>query len=470
MKKRFLFFFLFIFIHVFPAFSQEAKYIFYLIGDGMGLNQVNLTEIHRAEIENRNSTVPLVFTQFPHVGFASTNSLSNGVTDSGAGGTALAVGKKTKNGVIGMDSTRTIPYKSIAYAAKEKGKKVGIITSVSIDHATPAAFYAHQPNRNMYYEIGKEIIQSNFDFFGGSNFLKPETAVDKKTAPSLFPMFEKAGYKVLKGKEAYAKHPNKSDKIILMNNDGTAKEALKYAIDQEPNDFKLADITSAAINSLQQNSTDGFFLMIEGGKIDWACHANDAATTIQEVLDFNSAAELVYDFYKKHPDETLIVVTADHETGGLGIGNGSSTLQTKLLSHQKVSHTELSRAVGNLRKNNAKASWEDLKSLLSVHTGLFAGIEVNETDNKALHDAYQKSFVDHQNETAKSLYANDDKIAALSIAILNRMGSIAWASNNHSAAYAPVYAIGTGAELFNQKMDNTDIPKKIAIAAKLNLD
>ena len=157
MKKHFLFLLLFAFIQVFPAFSQEAKYIFYLIGDGMGLNQVNLTEIHRAEIQQKNSPAALVFTQFPHVGFASTHSQSNGVTDSGAGGTALAVGKKTKNGVIGMDSTGTVPYKSIAYAAKEKGKKVGIITSVSIDHATPASFYAHQPDRDMYYEIGKEI-------------------------------------------------------------------------------------------------------------------------------------------------------------------------------------------------------------------------------------------------------------------------------------------------------------------------
>ncbi|ULT24603.1 alkaline phosphatase [Sphingobacterium sp. E70] len=147
-------------------------------------------------------------------------------------------------------------------------------------------------------------------------------------------MFEKAGYKVLKGKEAYTQHPRKSDKIILMNTDGTATDALKYAIDQKPSDLKLADITAAAIQSLEQNNKNGFFLMVEGGKIDWACHANDAATTIQEVLDFNSAAELVYEFYKKHPKETLIVVTADHETGGLGIGNGSSTLKTKLLANQ----------------------------------------------------------------------------------------------------------------------------------------
>ena len=470
MKKHFLFLFLFSFIHAFPAFSQEAKYIFYLIGDGMGLNQVNLTEIHQAETQHKSNPTPLVFTQFPHVGFASTHSLSNGVTDSGAGGTALAVGKKTKNGVIGMDSTGTIPYKSIAYAAKEQGKKVGIITSVSIDHATPASFYAHQPDRDMYYEIGHEIINSNFDFFGGSNFLKPETTFDGKKAASLRPLLEKAGYTIVKGKDAYSKKSNKADKMIFMNSDGTPADALKYAIDQKPEDLKLADLTAAAITALHQDNSKGFFLMIEGGKIDWACHANDAATTIQEVLDFNASAQLAYEFYQKYPKETLIVVTADHETGGLGIGNGSSSLKTKILSHQKTSQSELSNAIGNLRKDRPNATWDDLKNLISLQTGLFSKIEVPETDRKALQDAYQKSFVDHQNETAKSLYASDDKIAALSISILNRMGSISWASNNHSAAYAPVYAIGAGSELFNQKMDNTDIPKKIATAAKLTLD
>ncbi len=255
-----------------------------------------------------------------------------------------------------------------------------------------------------------------------------------------------------------------------MNSDGSPIDALKYAIDQKPSDLKLADITSAAITSLHKNNTNGFFLMIEGGKIDWACHANDAATTIQEVLDFNASVQLAYDFYKKFPNETLIVVTADHETGGLGVGNGSSSLKTKFLSHQKTSHAELSNAIGNLRKNNPNATWDDLKNLIAAQTGLFSKITIHETDRSALEAAYQKSFVDHQNETAKSLYASDDKIAALSISILNRMGSISWASNNHSAAYAPVYAIGVGSEQFSQKMDNTDIPKKIATAAQLSLD
>lgn len=458
-KNHLLLLFFFISLQVF---GQQPKYIFYLIGDGMGLNQVNLTEIHQAELNGKNAVVPLVFTQFPYVGFASTYSLSHGVTDSGAGGTALAVGKKTKNGVIGMDSTGTVAYKSIAYAAKQKGLKVGITTSVSIDHATPASFYANQANRDMYYEIGKDIIKSNFDFFGGAGFLKPNTSFDKRTMPELLPQLEKAGYKIVKGKEAFDKEKNKVQKIVLTNIDGTDPSSLKFAIDQDQADFKLADITQAAITSLSKDNRAGFFLMVEGGKIDWSGHANDAATTIKEVLDFNETVKIAYDFYQKYPKETLIVVTADHETGGLGIGNGSSTLNTKVLANQKVSQGALSAKIGELRKINPNASWDEVKKLLSNNLGLWSAVKVSEKAEQPIYEAYKKSFVDHHNETEKSLYASDDKIATLSIELLNKLGSIAWSSKNHSAAYVPVYAIGQGAESFHQKLDNTDIPKKIA--------
>lgn len=444
------------------VFGQQPKYIFYLIGDGMGLNHVNLTEIYRSELKGINGVEPLVFTKFPYVGFASTYSLSNGVTDSGAGGTALAVGKKTKNGVIGMDSTGTVPYKSIAYAAKKKGLKVGITTSVSIDHATPASFYANQADRDMYYEIGKDILKSNFDFFAGAGFLKPTLSYDKKEMPHLVPILEKAGYKIVKGKSAYDNEKNKGQKMILMNVDGTDVSSLKFSIDQSPGDFRLADITEAAITSLTTNNKNGFFLMVEGGKIDWSSHSNDAATTIHEVLDFNESVKLAYDFYKKYPNETLIVVTADHETGGVAVGNGSSKLNTKALANQKISQGMLSAKIGELRKTNPNATWDDVKKLIGDNLGLWANVKVSKSAEEPIYEAYKKSFVDHHNETEKSLYASDDKIATLSVELLNKLGSIGWASKNHSAAYVPVYAIGQGAEKFHQKLDNTDIPKKVA--------
>lgn len=466
-KKSFVTSLLCFFLFISTSFAQP-KYIFYLIGDGMGLNHVNLAEIYNAEMQGRIGYQPMTFSLFPYVGFASSNSASSSITDSSAGGTALAVGKKTKNGVVGMDSTATVRYKSIAFAAKEAGMKVGITTSVSIDHATPASFYAHQARRSYYYEIASEIPASGFDFFAGSGFLNPTTTFDKKTADDIHTILTKNGYTILRGKKALSNKGWEGKKVVWINNENENKDALKFAIDQTEDDMSLADITNGAIKALTHKNDKGFFLMVEGGKIDWSSHANDGATTLKEVLDFNKTIQAAYEFYKKHPNETLIVVSADHETGGLSLGNGPSSLNLKALEHQKVSQGTLSAMIGKLRETNPNASWELVKNLIAENTGLWKKLEVSSADEKAIKASYEKSFVNHENETSKSLYANDDKIASLSITTLNKIANLVWSSTNHTAAYIPIYAIGVGAELFNQKMDNTDIPKKIAEAAKLN--
>ncbi|PRD47134.1 alkaline phosphatase [Sphingobacterium haloxyli] len=465
MKKISFVLYLFLFVVFGASAQQKPKYIFFMIGDGMGLNQINLTEVFLAAQEDRNTVFPLVFSTFPYATFATSYSLSHGVTDSAAGGTALAVGKKTKNGVVGMDSAANTPYKSIAYTAKEAGLKVGITTSVSIDHATPASFYAHQPSRNQYYEIAEELIKSDFDFFGGSGFLSPNKNSQKEDAPSLFPKFEKAGYTLAYGWEGYNKAKLAADKIILMNVEDGDHSSLKYAIDQKDNDLNLAQITDAAIESLTKNNDQGFFLMVEGGKIDWSSHANDATTTVREVLDFNEAVKRAYAFYEKYPEETLIVVTADHETGGIAVGNGGSRLNTKLLANQRVSQGMLSKLLADLRAAKKDVRWDEVKNVLMENVGLFADVAVSEDEENMLVAIYEKSFVRHETEKSKSLYANDDKLASEAIKILNKKGSVSWASGGHSAAYIPIFAIGAGAERFTHKMENTDIPKKIAKAA-----
>ena len=154
--------------------EDKAKYVFYFIGDGMGVNQVNGTETYMAAVEGRIGTSPLCFAQFPYVGLVTTYSGTNGVTDSAAGGTALATGNKTKNGALGVKTDLTTRINSIAALAKSEGKAVGVTTSVSVDHATPASFYAHVKDRNMYHQIGKDLIAAGFDFYAGSDFLQPE--------------------------------------------------------------------------------------------------------------------------------------------------------------------------------------------------------------------------------------------------------------------------------------------------------
>ena len=302
--------------------AQQAKYVFYFIGDGMGVNQVQGTELYLGELEGKIGITPLQFTQFPYATVATTFSATNGVTDSAAAGTALATGNKTKNGAIGVLKDLQTPVYSVATWAKERGCRVGVATSVSVDHATPAAFYAHASGRGSYYEIGKDLYETGFDFYAGSDFLQPQ---DKKNpqAANLYSLADQYGYTIARGYKDYLKKSKKADKMILFQPEAASKSdrsSIPYAIDRGKSDLTLQEITRSAINFLSKDLSKGFFLMVEGGKIDWACHSNDAATTFHEVIDFDNAIKVAYEFYSQHPDETLIVVTADHETGGFVLG------------------------------------------------------------------------------------------------------------------------------------------------------
>lgn len=446
------------------AFAQgKAKYVFYFIGDGMGVNQVNATEMYLADAqENRIGVLPLQFTQFPVINMATTFSATRSITDSSAAGTALSTGVKTYNYGLGVD-TQKQPLTTIAERAKRAGKKVGVATSVSIDHATPGAFYAHQPDRNMYYEIALDLPKANFDFYAGSGFLKPHTTFDKKEAPSIFPIFEEAGYTIARGYDDFKAKSSSAKKMILIQKEGAQPSCLPYAIDRKEGDLTLAQITESAISFLSQNNSKGFFLMVEGGMIDWACHSNDAATAFAEVIDMNNAVRVAYEFYKKHPKETLIVVTADHETGGLGLARSGSTLNLKALKYQKQSSGALSARITELRKQKGhKVSWEEIKQLLGETMGFWKELPMKWEYEKMLRDSYEESFSESGNlAMEESLYSKLEPIAAKAKDVMNDIARLGWSTTGHSAGYVPVYAIGQGSELFMGKMDNTDIVKRI---------
>ena len=433
------------------AYAQQAKYVFYFIGDGMGVNQVNGTEMYLAEQEGRIGVKPLLFTAFPITGFATTFSASNSVTDSSAAGTALATGKKTYNGAISMDNERNV-LQTVAEQAKRSGRKVGIATSVSVDHATPAVFYAHQPDRNMYYEIALDLPKAGFDFYAGSGFLKP--------------VFEEAGYAIARGLDDFKIKAAQAGKMILIQKDGASPSSLPYAIDRKEGDMTLAQITESAISFLTKDRDKGFFLMVDGGKIDHACHGNDAATAFEEVIDMDNAVKVAYEFYKKHPKETLIVVTADHETGGMGLGTIKYELSLKSLASQKQSQDILSRYITNLRKDkNNKVSWEDIQSLLADKMGFWKELPLSWEQERMLRDEYELSFRRRKAVFEETLYARTEPLAAAAKKVMNQIAMVGWTSVNHTAGYVPVFAIGIGSELFKGKMDNTEIPKRIAKAA-----
>lgn len=444
------------------CYAQKAKYVFFFIGDGMGVNQVNGTEMYLADKEEgRIGTRQLLFGSFPVAGIATTFSASNSITDSSAGGTALATGTKTYNGAIGVDVDKQA-LRSVAYRAQASGKKVGIATSVSVDHATPAAFYAHQENRNYYYEIACELSQSGFDFFAGAGFLKPTTTSDKQKATPVYEVIEESGYAIARGLDEYEEKAEDADKMVLIQEEGKASDCLPYALDRKEDDLTLKQITESAIDFLMKDNKKGFFLMVEGGKIDWACHNNDPATAFAETVDMDQAISVAYEFYKKHPKETLIVVSADHETGGLGLGTGTYTLNLRVLSHQQQSLDALSRLITDLRRQ--ETSWEQVKALLAERMGFWDELSLTWEQEKALRDAYETSFVKHKVEFKETLYSKTEPLAVVANEVMCEIAHLGWTSGSHTAEYVPVYAAGAGSELFMGKMDNTDIPKRIAKA------
>ena len=372
---------------------------------------------------------------------------------------------KTYNGAIGVDANKE-RVMSVAERAKRAGKKVGVTTSVSVDHATPAAFYGHQPDRSMYYEIALQLPEAGFDFYAGSGFLKPARTFDKKDAPSIYPIIEQAGYTIARGIDEYQAKAGDADKMVLIQKDGTDASSLPYAIDRNEGDMTLAQITESAIDFLSRDNKKGFFLMVEGGKIDWACHSNDPATMVKEVIDMDNAVRVAYEFYKKHPKETLIVITADHETGGLGLGNSNYTLNLKSLDCQKQSVDLLSRAITDLRKAKGnKATWEDVKALLTERMGFWGELTPTWEQEKMLRDEFESSFVRNKVVFEESLYSKTEPLAAVAKKVLSQMSKLGWTTGSHSAEYVPVFAVGAGSKLFMGKMDNTDIPKRIAKAA-----
>ncbi|MGL5980882.1 MAG: alkaline phosphatase [Phocaeicola sp.] len=467
--RKISFIFSFILLSTLFVQGQVAKYVFYFIGDGMGVNQIMATEMYDAELQGEIGINPLCFTQFPYESTATTYSTANSITDSSAAGTALATGVKTKNGALAVEADLVTPISSIATWAQQKGSRVGIGTSVSIDHATPAAFYAHQGSRKNYYPIGLDLITANFDFYAGSDFLDPTNKKSKSgDSRSLYELSKEAGYTITRSYKEYQKQAKKSKKMILFQPESaTDKSAIPYAIDRQKGDLSLEDITRAGINFLSKDKSKGFFLMIEGGKIDWACHANDAATTIREIIDFDNSIKIAYEFYQQHPDETLIVVTADHETGGLVLGKGPYTLNLKALKHQKASENEFTKNIAALRKKhkNEIVPWEAVKQALKESFGFWGSIELSKEQEDRLKNIYTQTFEEQSTEVHQSEYQKAELIASEARDIMSDIAHLGWGSQGHSAGYVPIYAIGVGAELFQGRMDNIDIPVHIGKAA-----
>ena len=444
-------------------YGKKAKYVFYFIGDGMALSQINSTEIFKGT-QNGNGPMarqPMNFTSFSHQGLQRTQSADTFITESAAAGTALATGNKTNNDILGMDPTKSVKFKTMAEMAKENGMKVGIVSSVSLDHATPGAFYAHQPTRKNYYEIGQEMINSNFDYFAGGGLLAPTGK--KKDQPNLLDLAKQKGYQVAVSAEEFQKLGKGAGKTIAIAPDLAAEEAMSYEIDRGEK-VSLADFTRKGIDML--DNPNGFFMMVEGGKVDWACHANDAATTVKDVMAFEEAIAEALKFYAKHPDETLIVVTGDHETGGMTIGfagTGYKTFFSKL-GGQTLSYEEFDKQIKSYR-DQVGASNANLDDWLPALANQFGMNELTAYEKNRLNQALAASMIDPKkrptDEETTLAYGPYEPFSVTVTHLLNQRAGIGWTTYAHTGVAVPVYAQGTGSGVFEGYYDNTDVAKKI---------
>lgn len=457
----------FFWLMLIPAVLQAGspKYVFLFIGDGMGFPQKMAAAQYVEE--------KLLMDTFPYQGVTTTSAANRFITGSAAAATAISCGKKTTIGRIAMDAGMK-SLKTIAEMARERGMKVGIVSSVSIDHATPAAFYAHVPDRSQYYDIDIALAKSGFDYFAGGGLKDPGNKKGKAThfEGDAMELIRKNGYKTVSSKSEFEKLSPKDGKVIAINSWLQDSAALPYDMDRRKEDISLAEFTEKGIALL--NNDNGFFMMVEGGKIDWACHANDAAAAINDTLAFDSAVEKAYAFYKNHPDETVIVVTGDHECGGMSLGFAGTKYESyfESLKHQKMSFTKFDQTV--VKKFKARTDTPSFDEIKPHITGSFGLMFTGDTKNNLLlkpHEtaqlkaAYSKTM---NGKTGKSkdagaylLYGEYEPLTVTITHILNQKAGIGWTSYKHTGAPIATSAIGKGAEIFQGAYENTDIALKL---------
>lgn len=472
---------------------KPAKYVILFIGDGMSLPQRMMAEEFSRSTMNKGLTI----NSMPVQGYSKTSSLSNFITDSAASGTAIACGEKTNNGRIGMDAEGKRKLESVAEVAKKNGRAVGILTSITINHATPASFYAHNVSRDNYYDIGLDLIKSGFDYFGGGG-LQGNRGGDN----DIYKLAEKEGYTVAYKDEVRKVDLKKADKLFVREHNG----ALPNAIDKPENEWGLAEYTQQCIDFLMTKNKP-FFMMVEGGNIDHHGHSNDAGASLRETMAMDSAVTVIMDFAKKHPNDTLVVVTGDHETGGLTLGFANTQYESSiyLLGNQKCSSDEFKNKVnrfadgilgprrfgppgrnndqGNQENKEEKTiKFDDIKPLITENFGLiFDQGEAPANENKvSLRSAdanarrkltlvLSKSEQDRIEEAFNRQFPNGkragfgggDAVANTVVAIFDNKCSVGWTSGAHTALPVDTSSYGVNSNIFGGMYENSDIAKKL---------
>lgn len=410
------------------------KNIIYMIGDGMGPNYLTAFRYWHTQTTDN----PVQHTVFDSIwkGVAMTYPKDKTfVTDSAAAGTALATHQKSYNGAISVDHDHNSLY-TLMESATQKGKKTGLVVTSQITHATPASFYAHQKHRNEYPQIADQIVDNRINnkpvmdlLLGGGQ--KDLIREDRNILQELAQL----GYQT-------ETEFNQLDQLSSLPAIGVFHPVgFPSAIDSDKQ--RLADMTGKALDLLSP-SEDGFVLLVEGSQIDWCGHANDIACAMAEMQDFANALELVIEYTKNNPD-TLVVVTADHETGGMSLGaNNQYQWFPNIIAQVHNSSRTISKSLSsakNVPVNIAKA-WQKHVDFVLEQSELIAFTQIK--SNKSLTAEQQLNQLDKQVKK-----------------VINMRSHTGWTSGGHTALDVPVLAYGDSADIFNGFQNNTDIAEKL---------
>lgn len=445
---------------------DNAKYVFLFIGDGMGMGAVMAANTYLRLV--RPNEKPLLMTTFPVASQVMTYSANRYITDSSASGTALSTGQKVNNYTVGVDVNGN-PIPSITTDFMKAGYEVGVATNVTLDDATPSAFYAHAKKRTAYPEIDMQIPTSGLKFLGGSLFRGLES--DPSIKPALDAALKKNGYNVVNGFSEFLSLPSHSGKTIMtaVNPDGHNSG---YTIDSVPGHTTMPEFTQACLMTLRDNlkadKAPGFFMMVEGGNIDWAAHANDGGAVIKEILNFQEGIDIAYRFYLDHPNETLIVVTADHDTGGIALGrNDNGKGNFKLADYQRISKEKFEDLCRKEFIDKGDKNWSDMEKVLRDKLGFWQNVPITEKETERLKSAFDRTFIARNAQDTKTLYKDFNNFAVIVFDTFNKHLGLGYTTNDHSGNMVPLYAIGVGADLFKGNINNSDVPMLILKAAGL---
>lgn len=451
------------------SFAQAPKNVILFIGDGMSVPQRMVAE----EFSRKTGAGPLAMNAMPYSAMTRSCSADSLVTDSAAAATAIACGEKTKNHYSGVDPDGK-PIYSCAVSAQKAGKKVGICSNVTITHATPAGFYAHRNNRGDAYGIALDLVNSGFDFFAGGGLdVNPKNSTNHTEYAACGDAYEyawKNGYKRISTREEFMALKPGCGKILTRFTNGPLETAID--VTEETNQPTVAEITAKAIEVLDNEK--GFFLMVEGGRIDWAGHSNDAATNLRDVLALDAAVKVALDFQVKNPD-TLVLVTGDHETGGMSMGFAGTgyALFVEKLANQTMSVGRFEKIVGGMFKEDKVPTFFEMRPLLTEAFGFkFKGPDVDPEDPMLLTDAeikeiktaFEHDVEFHKHKIGENTAYDGEKRylfgGACRLVLAHKCG-LGWSSGAHTAMPVLTTAKGPCAEQFTGFIENTDISNNI---------